>query len=64
MRPNERLAEIKELIKFKLYHVADQKVDALYEDWTQGVIKLSEKQEWLMFMFIDQISNYLYLGME
>lgn len=64
MRPDERLAEIKELIKFKLYHVADQKVDALYEDWTQGVIKLSEKQEWLMFMFIDQISNYLYLGME
>ena len=64
MRPDERLAEIKELIKFKLYHVADQKVDALYEDWTQGVIKLSEKQEWLMFMFIDQISNYLYFGME
>ena len=64
MKPDERLAEIKELIKFKLYHVADQKVDALYEDWTQGVIKLSEKQEWLMFMFIDQISNYLYLGME
>ena len=64
MRPDERLAEIKELIKFKLYHVADQKVDALYEDWTQGVIKLSERQEWLMFMFIDQISNYLYFGME
>ena len=64
MRPDERLAEIKELIKFRLYHVADKKVDELYEDWTQGVIKLSERQEWLMFEFIDQIANHLYCGME
>ena len=64
MRPDERLAEIKELIKFRLYHVADKKVDALYEDWAQGVIKLSERQEWLMFKFIDQIANHLYCGME
>ena len=64
MRPDERLAEIKELIKFRLYHVADKKVNELYEDWTQGVIKLSERQEWLMFKFIDQIANNLYLGME
>ena len=64
MRPDERLAEIKELIKFRLYHAADRKVDELYEDWTQGVIKLSERQEWLMFMFIDKIANYLYCDME
>ena len=64
MRPDERLAEIKELIKFRLYHTADRKVDELYEDWTQGVIKLSERQEWLMFMLIDKIANHLYLGME
>ena len=64
MRPDERLAEIKELIKFRLYNIADKKVDELYEDWTQGVIKLSERQEWLMFKFIDQIANNLYLGME
>ena len=64
MKPDERLAEIKELIRFRLYHIADQKVDALYEDWTQGVIELSERQEWLMFMFIDKIANNLYIGME
>lgn len=64
MRPDERLAEIKELIGFRLYHIANRKVDELYEDWTQGVIKLSERQEWLMFMFIDKIANHLYLGME
>ena len=64
MRPDERLAEIKELIKFRLYHVADKKVDELYEDWTQGVITVSERQEWLMLKFIDQIANNLYFEME
>lgn len=60
----ERLNEIKELLKFSLYHVADTKVDSLYEDWTQGKVKLTEKQEWLLFNFIDRISNALYSGKE
>lgn len=60
----ERLNEIKELLKFRLYHVADRKVDSLYEDWTQGKVKLTEKQEWLLFNFIDRVSNALYFGKE
>lgn len=64
MNVTERIEEITELVKFRLYHVADKKVDSLYEDWTQGNIQLTEKQEWLMFNLIDRISNALYLGME
>lgn len=64
MTPNEKLAEIKELIRFKLYNVAAKKVDELYEDFTCNRIQLTEKQEWLMFSFIDTISNAIYLGME
>ena len=64
MNVPERINEITELLKFRLYHVADTKVDSLYEDWTSGKIKLTEKQEWLMFNFIDRISNALYCGME
>lgn len=64
MNVPERINEITELLKFRLYHVADKKVDELYEDWTSGKIKLTEKQEWLMFNFIDRISNALYCGME
>lgn len=57
---NKRLEEITELYNFKLFHVADKRIDALYEDYTQDRIEMNETQiEW-MFNLIDVISTALY----
>ena len=60
MSPESRLEEVISLINFRLYHLADQKIDSIYEDFTQGQIEFTEVQENLMFELIDRISTYLY----
>jgi hypothetical protein len=57
---NDRLEEITELYNFRLFHLADRKVDILYEDYIQDRVKMNENQiEWL-FNLIDRISIAIY----
>ena len=60
MTVKQRLNEIKKLIKFKLYHIADKKVDALYEDFCSDNVKMTNTEEEQMFYYIDLISQALY----
>lgn len=57
---NKRLEEITELCNFRLFHVADKKIDALYEDYTQDRVEMNEDQTEWMFNLIDRISTALY----
>lgn len=57
---NKRLEEITELYNFRLFHVADKKIDALYEDYTQDRVEMNETQTEWMFNLIDAISTALY----
>lgn len=56
----ERLHEIKELCDLHLYHVADKKIDALYEEYSSGDLWLSATEADYMFLLIDRISISLY----
>lgn len=57
---NSRLEEITELYNFKLFHLADRKVDILYKDYIQDRVKMNKDQvEWL-FNLIDMISIAIY----
>ena len=60
----ERLNEIREMCNYRLYHVADKKIDEMYEEFISGELKLSEREENYMFALLDRISNALYLGKE
>lgn len=57
---NNRLEEITELCNFRLFHVADKKIDALYEDYMQDRVKMNEDQTEWMFNLIDRISTAIY----
>ena len=57
---NNILEEITELCNFRLFHIADKKIDTLYEDYTRDRVEMNEDQiEW-MFNLIDRISIALY----
>lgn len=57
---NNRLEEITELYNFRLLHLADKKIDALYEDYTQDRVEMNEDQVEWMFNLIDIISTAIY----
>lgn len=57
---DERLEEITALYNFRLFHLADKKIDALYEDYTQDRVEMNEDQTEWMFNLIDGISMALY----
>lgn len=56
----ERLDSVKSLVKSKCWKKADAEIDALYEDYTQGAVVMSDGQEMRMFYLIDEISSNLY----
>lgn len=60
MSPIEKLKDIAKLCEYHLYNLADQKIDKLYEQWTQGDIELSEYEVEWMFGLIDKISIAIY----
>lgn len=60
MAPIERLDEIKELCDFHLYHVADKKIDALYEEYSSGDLWLSATEADYMFLLLDRVAIALY----
>ena len=57
---DERLEEITELCNFRLFHVADKKIDALYEDYTRDRVEMNEYQTEWIFNLIDRISTAIY----
>lgn len=57
---DSRLEEIISLYNFHLYHLADKKVNDLYEDYTQNKVELNVYQLEMMFNMIDKISIALY----
>lgn len=57
---NDRLADISKLCSYRLYNLADNKVDKLYEEYTQGKTILTDNQVEWMFNLIDKISIALY----
>lgn len=57
---NSRLEEITELFNFRLFHIADKKINAIYEDYTQNHVEMDEDQVEWMFNLIDAISTALY----
>jgi len=56
----EELKEINKLIEFELYQLANKRVDALYERFTQGQITLTESQEQWLYSLINRISIAIY----
>lgn len=56
----KRLEEITNLVNFQLFHLADKRIDELYEEFTQGKIRLTENETDWMFNLIDRISTELY----
>jgi len=57
---NDRLEEITELYNFKLFYLANRKVDILYEDYIQDRVKMNENQIKWLFNLIDRISIAIY----
>lgn len=57
---NSRLEEITELCNFRLFHIADKKIDVIYEDYTRNRIEMDENQVEWMFNLIDRISTAIY----
>lgn len=57
---DSRLEEITELYNYRLYYMADKRIDALYEEYTADRIKMNEYQEEWMFNLIDMISTTIY----
>ena len=55
-----RLEEIIVMCNFRLYDMASQHIDAIYEEFTSGDLELTEEQEEQMFYLIDRISTALY----
>lgn len=55
-----RLEEIIAMCNFRLYDMASQHIDTIYEEFTSGALELTEEQEEQMFYLIDRISIALY----
>lgn len=64
MTNKQNLDEIRELCNYRLYHVADKRIDEMWENFSSGNLKLTEEEENYMFCLIERISNALYLGKE
>ena len=60
MTYKQKLDEIKELCDFRLYHVADKRIDEIYEDYSSGRIWLSQQESEYMFLLLNRISHELY----
>ena len=60
MTAKERLDAINELCDFHLYHVADKKIDALYEEYSSGALWLSANEADYMFLLLDRVAIALY----
>lgn len=57
---DNRLEEVITLMNFRLYHEADAKLDAIYDEFISGDLELTEAQDELMFELIDRLSTVLY----
>lgn len=57
---DDRLKEISKLCNYRLFDLADKKIDNLYEDYSRDRIKMNEAQEEWMFNLIDRISTAIY----
>ena len=57
---DDRLEEVITLMNFRLYHEADAKLDAIYDEFTSDDLEMTEAQEELMFELIDRLSTVLY----
>ena len=57
---DNRLEEVITLMNFRLYHEADVKLDAIYDEFTSGDLELTEAQDELMFELIDRLSTIIY----
>lgn len=57
---DNRLEEVITLMNFRLYHEADVKIYAIYEEFITGDLEMTEVQEKLMFELIGRLSINVY----
>ena len=55
-----RLEEVTNLCNYRLWHMADVKINQIYEEFINDTVKMNENQEEWMFCLIDRISIALY----
>lgn len=61
MSVKERLDHVKELMEYKLWHKADEEIDAIYEDYCSNEdVVFTDADDDRMFRYIDKISHFLY----
>lgn len=61
MTVRERLQEIQDLLTMRLYHAADKKWDALYNDWALNLSMSADEEEW-MFCLMSRLQRVLHKG--